>query len=93
VAGLPEVIPVTDLRQDAKAIVSRIQASGRPFIITQRGRAAAVMLSVAAYERLEHDLELAKLLLQGEKEIAEGKFYTLDEVMAEADALLADTND
>ena len=92
-ATLPEIVPVTDLRQDARAIVKRIKASDRPFIITQRGRAAAVMLSVEAYERLEHDLELAKLLLQGEKEIAEGKFYTLDEVMADADALLADAND
>lgn len=58
-------------------------------IITQRGRAAAVMLSVEQYERSEQEKQLLRSLVLGEKEIAAGKGYDLDSVMAEADDLLA----
>jgi PHD/YefM family antitoxin component YafN of YafNO toxin-antitoxin module len=57
-------------------------------VITQRGRAAAVMMSAETYERAEHDRELLRLLARGEREIAAGKGYGLNAVLAEADALL-----
>ena len=91
-AALPEIIPLTDLRQDAAAVVKRVQASERPVVITQRGRAAAVMLSIEAYERVTHERKILEVLLRGEREIAQGVGYDLEEVLAEADALLAEDN-
>lgn len=88
-AKVPEIIPVTDLRQDASAVLKRVRSSKEPLVITQRGRAAAVMLSVSAYERTEHQRQILELLARGEKEIAAGKGYDLDDVLAEADTLLA----
>ena len=38
-------------------------------------------------EGREQDLEILRLLVQGEKEIAAGKGHDLDEVLAEADDL------
>jgi prevent-host-death family protein len=89
-ASIPEIIPVTDLRQDAAAIVKRVRASKEPLVITQRGRAVAVMLSVEAYERAERERQMLLAFLHGEQEIAAGELYDLDEVFAEADALLAE---
>jgi prevent-host-death family protein len=86
---IPDLVPVSDLRQDVAAVLKRLSDSPRPIVITQRGRAAAVMLSMEAYERAEEERELLRLLAKGEQEIAEGPGYDLDEVMAEADALLA----
>lgn len=86
---IPEIIPVTDLRQDAAAVVKRLQASNQPMVITQRGRPAAIMLSVDAYERGEHERQLLRLLVRGEHENAAGVGHGLDDVLAEADALLA----
>jgi len=60
-----------------------------PLIITQRGRAAAVMIGVDAYEKFEHENELLLLLARGEREIEAGEGYDLDTVFEEADALLA----
>src|SRR3989338_2173063 len=88
-AKVPEIIPVTDLRQDASAVLRRVSTSKDPLIITQRGRATAVMLSVSAYERSEQERQILELLARGEKEIAAGKGYDLDDVLAEADARLA----
>lgn len=86
----PEMLPVTDLRQDAAAALKRLRASKQPMVITQRGRAAAVMLSIEAYERGEHERRLLKLLARGEREMARGRGYDLRTVLAEADALLAE---
>jgi len=85
---IPNIVPITDLRQDATAIVNRASAGEEPVVITQRGRAAAVLLSIETYERSQRDLELLRLLARGEKEIEAGKGHDLDVVLAEADALL-----
>ncbi len=87
---VPPIIPITDLRQDAATVLRKVRDSKEPVVITQRGRAAAVMMSAEAYERGEHDRELLRLLARGEKEIAVGKGHTLDAVLAEADALLTE---
>ena len=87
-AKIPEVVPVTDLRQDAAAVLRRVRGRKQPLIITQRGRAAAVMLSLDAYERGEHERQILLLLARGEREIAAGEGHDLDAVLAEADAVL-----
>ena len=89
-ASIPDIVPVTDLRQDAAAILRRVQASNQPLVVTQRGRAAAIILSVDAYERGERERELLRLLVLGEQEIAAGQGYELNDILVEADALLAD---
>ncbi len=89
-AKVPQIIPVTDFRQDAAAALKRVRASRQPVVITQRGRPAAVMLSVEAYERSEHERQILQLLARGEREIAAGRGHDLDEVLAEADRFLAD---
>jgi len=88
-ARVPEIVPITDLRQDSSAVLKRVRSSREPVIITQRGRAAAVLLSVEQYERTENERQILLLLARGEKEIAQGAGHTLDDVLAEADRLLA----
>jgi prevent-host-death family protein len=82
-------IQVTDLAHDAGAVLRRLRSSKRPLVITQRGRRTAVLLSMTAYEKGEHERELLRLLACGEKEIAEGTGFDLDTVLADADAMLA----
>ncbi len=85
----PSKIPVSDLKQDASAALKRVRKSKAPLIVTQRGRPAAVMLSVDAYEKGKQEREILKLLALGEREIAAGKGFDLDDVLAEADELLS----
>jgi len=88
-AKLPDIIPITDLRQDAAAALKHVKSTRQPVVITQRGRAAAVLVSMEAYERSEHERQLLHLLARGEQEITAGRGFDLDEVLAEADAFLA----
>ena len=85
---LANIIPVSDLRQDAAKVLKKVKNSKEPVIITQRGRAAAVLIGVEAYERSEHDKEILRLLAIGEREIEAGESYSLEDVMQEADKLL-----
>ena len=88
-AKVPKIVPITDLRQDAAAVLKRLRSQRQPLIITQRGRAAAVMLSVEAYEQAEQERQLLLLLVRGDREIAEGKGHDLEKVLAEAEKLLS----
>jgi hypothetical protein len=48
------------------------------------------MISVEAYERAEHERQILRLLARGEREIRAGKGHDLNDVLEEADRLLAD---
>jgi prevent-host-death family protein len=61
----PTIIAITDLRQDAATVLRQVRESKEPVVITQRGRAGAVMMSAEAYTRAEQDRELLRLLARG----------------------------
>ena len=78
------------MRQDADAVsvLKHVRKSREPFVITQRGQAAAVLRRAEACQRAESTRQMLRLLAQGEKEIVEGYGTDLDTVLAEAAALL-----
>ena len=86
---LSNIIPISDLRQDAAKLLKKLRNSKEPLIITQRGRATAVIIGVDAYEKFERERELLHLLAKGDREIETGIGYDLDTILAEADAILA----
>ncbi|MBF0623863.1 MAG: type II toxin-antitoxin system Phd/YefM family antitoxin [Magnetococcales bacterium] len=87
-AILPEMIPVSDLRQDAAATLKRLEHSRDPIVITQRGRAAAVLMSIDTYERGEEERLLLRRLAKGYQEIQSGQGHALEDVLGAAEALL-----
>lgn len=88
----PKIIPISDLRQNAAGIIKRVATSREPVFITQRGRAAAVMVGMEAYEHTQHELEILRLLAIGEKEIEAGVGFDLNTVLGEADQLIDKLN-
>jgi len=89
-AKIPTIVPVSDLRQDAARVLKNVNKSKTPLVITQRGRATAVLMSLDAYERSEAERELLLLLARGEKEIAAEVGRSLEKVLADADELLSE---
>ena len=85
---IPKIIPISDLRQNASDIIKRVASSREPIFITQRGRAAAVMVSMEEYEHTQHENEILRLLARGEKEIEAGVGHELEDVLQEADRIL-----
>lgn len=87
--SLPSIIPISDLRRDTAGVIRRAAVSDEPVVITQRGRASAVLVSARSYERTQHEIEILRLLARGEADIEAGLGYDLDEVMADAREFLA----
>lgn len=85
---LPTMIPVSELRKDAASVLAAVRRSSSPIVITQRGRAAAVLISVSEYERAEDERQLLRLLAQGERDIEANRGHDLSDVLREADELL-----
>jgi prevent-host-death family protein len=85
---IPKIIPISDLRQNASDVVKSVSSSREPVFITQRGRAAAVMVSMEVYQNSQHEMDVLHLLARGEKEIEAGIGHELDDVLKEADRFL-----
>ncbi|HKQ63266.1 MAG TPA: type II toxin-antitoxin system Phd/YefM family antitoxin [Candidatus Polarisedimenticolaceae bacterium] len=85
---IPTIIPLTDLEQDAAGVLRRLGESKQPVVLTQRGRAAVVLLSLEEYERGEHERQLLRLIARGERDTTAARGLDLDSVLAEADAIL-----
>ena len=47
---MDNIIPISDLQSKAKKYVDRVKSTDEAVIVTQRGRAAAVLVSYEAYE-------------------------------------------
>jgi prevent-host-death family protein len=73
---IPKLVPITDMKRQAGKILDALRADRSPVIITDHGRAAAVLLDVASYEVLTRRHEILEGLAAGEKDLAEGR--TLD---------------
>ena len=83
---MKNIIPVSDLQRQAAQVLIAVNKSSEPIIITQRGRASAVIISAEHYARIEEDLELlddlelAQMLEKSERDLESGNTLTHEEV-------------
>jgi len=47
---MEKIVPISDLQSKAKKLVEQVKKTGEPIIITQRGRAAAMLVNFELYE-------------------------------------------
>jgi prevent-host-death family protein len=83
---MKNIIPVTDLQRQAAQILTELSDSSEPFVITQRGRATAVLLTAKRYAEIEEDLqrldelELLAMVEDSRQAIKEGKTISQKDV-------------
>lgn len=68
--------PLSALKTSPSAVVEAAEATGRPQVLTRYGKAAAVLLSVEAFEVLQDKLahaELVAAVAQAERDVEEGR--------------------
>jgi len=70
---LSNVAPITELKRDAAALIERASEQRSPIVITQSGRATAVLQDVATFEQERRAFALLKLALQGDADVAAGR--------------------
>jgi prevent-host-death family protein len=65
--------PVTTLKTRSAELIRRARETGQPIVITQNGKATAVLQDVESFERQRKALLLLRYLSQAEDEIRRGK--------------------
>lgn len=68
-----DIQPLSEFRAHTARFLRQVQETGRPLILTQHGRGAAVLLDIAAYERLVDRSELAEDIRAAEAQLEGGE--------------------
>lgn len=66
------VTPITDLKTRSRELVEQAKESGKPVLITQRGRVAAVLESIDVFEKRQEHYEAIEGILAALKQAENG---------------------
>ena len=80
--ALTPIISLSDFKSDASQWLKRLQDESDAVVLTQNGRASAVVQSYETFQRQQQALLMLKLLAQGEADIAAGRLIPQEEVFA-----------
>ena len=72
--------PVTTLKSKSAELVRRARETRQPIIITQNGKATAVLQDVETYQRQREALMLLKYLARGDRDHRRGRLLSDAEV-------------
>lgn len=65
--------PVTTLKTKSAELIRKARESGQPIVITQNGKATAVLQDVESYQRQREALLLLKFMATGDQQVRDGE--------------------
>jgi prevent-host-death family protein len=77
-----DLVPLTDLKTNPGRVVKHVAEAGRPVLLTNRGRAVAVIQSVADYEEAEEERAFMRAVVEGLADLEAGREVSLEEAKA-----------
>ena len=72
--------PISYFKAHATEMLSELRETQQPYVITQNGEAAAVLVDPSEYDRMMEAIELLKLVQQGEEDLREKRALSVDQV-------------
>lgn len=87
---MKNIVPITDLQRQAAQILNNLN-DDEPIIITQRGRASAVLISARHYAQIEKDLkllddlELLQMVEEAKQDVQNGNTISHEDVKKRLD--------
>ena len=83
-----DIQPVSDFRANASVMLKQVRNTGRPLVLTQRGRSTAVLLDIRTYQDLLEEIEVLRDVQRGLDDVAEGRTLSHADVIAQLEAHL-----
>ena len=68
-----DIRSVTDLKRNTRELINQVTETKRPVVLTTNGKAEAVLIDAATYERYISALNLARLLKPALEDVAQGR--------------------
>jgi len=76
-----QIKPISYVKANAADVLSQLEQSQQPLVITQNGEAKAVLQDIKSYEQTQETLALLKILALGNQQIASGKIKPFNDVV------------
>ncbi len=83
-----DLVPVNEFRANMATWMHRLEESGRPVVLTQRGRAAAMLIDPRVFDELDAGRELVKRVLAGLEEVEAGAVHEDAAVWDDVESIL-----
>ena len=75
-----DIIPLSDLKVNPGRVVTQVDSTHRPVLLTSRGRGVAVVQSLRDYETEADERAFLKAVVQGLVDVEEGRTVSLADV-------------
>jgi prevent-host-death family protein len=75
-----DIKPISYLKAKTADVINNVNQNQRTIIITQNGEAKAVVQDIKSYENLQNSLNLLKLIVQSENDIANNSVIAQEEM-------------
>ena len=75
--------PISWIKENATQMIRDIENTGKPVVITQNGKAKAVVMDIGRYDELQESLALLRMLAVSSEQIRAGQHRPADELFDE----------
>lgn len=80
-----DIVPISDLKVNPGRIVSQVDKTSRPVLLTSRGRGVAVVQSLKDFEAQSEEQAFLRGVVQGLMDLEEGREMSLEDVKKRLD--------
>jgi len=77
------VVSLSDFKNKASKMVNEIRSSRRPVVITQNGKAAAVLISPSDYDLFSEQMRFVESVKRGLEDVKDGRILSDDDLSKE----------
>ncbi len=74
-----DVVPVGDLKVNPGKVVKRVSETGRPLLLTSRGRGVAVVQALSDFEAGQDEREFMRAVVEGLSDLDQGRELSLED--------------
>ncbi len=74
-----DVVPIGDLKVNPGKVVRRAGESGRPILLTSRGRGVAVVQTLPEFEAAQEEREFMRAVIAGLFDLEQGRESSLED--------------
>ena len=76
-----DVVPLGDMKVNPGRVVRRIDATGRPVLLTSHGRGVAVVQALGEFEAAQEERDFMRAVVAGLADVEAGRVMSLDDAM------------
>ncbi len=78
-----DIIPIGEFKKQMAGFLKMARKTGRPLVITQNGKPAAVVISPEEFDNMEYTRRFIHSVNQGLKDVDSGNSFSTEEIKKE----------